>query len=288
MGYRLVNGLGLAEVRWDVAVWGDVLQAEGDALLGDSAPILVVADCADHTPFDVVLTTDGEPIERVCAASGSDSRTVEVSVDALEPSVAVVRRLVSVDGGAAQTSFGTTVDVSFVGLGQHLLRYLLVDAAGCGQEGATVVSLGPDDGSAVGDIPVTVEDRALTVGTDEALDVLLGPARDCHNEPSSGASPLDASPGARSRGSRARERAWWADDGTAVVQWSAASARTGGVSRAVFWSSGGVAHGVGDATIEGDDLPPQVWLQDPTPMDGCRRPRDARIFRVHAVGHLQL
>ena len=265
--YRLVNGLGLAEVRWDAAVSGDIIEAEGDDIFGESPPILVAADCPGHVPFAATVTIEGLPIGRVCASEGVGPTTVEVSVNAVEPSVAVVRRLISLDGGEAQMSLGSAFDVALEGLGEHQLRYLLVDAAGCGQEGRERVWLGPDDGSIVGDVPVVISSGTLRAGSDDVLDVFVGPALDCRDGLAAGRSVharvsrgdlVDAIPTGEGL------EVVLDEDASATLAWSVVSVQTGGVSSLLVWEDGGVAYGQVEQAITGDDLAPQVWTQDPS------------------------
>jgi hypothetical protein len=179
----------------------------------------------------------------------------------------VVRRLISLDGGEAQMSLGSAFDVALEGLGEHQLRYLLVDVAGCGQEGRETVWLGPDDGSIVGDVPVVISSGTLRAGSDDVLDVFVGPALDCRDGLAVGRSLharvsrgelVDAVPTGEGLGVALDE------DATVTLTWSAVSVQTGGVSSLLVWEDEGVAYGRVEQTITGDDLAPQVWTQDPS------------------------
>jgi hypothetical protein len=253
---QLVGGAAQLPYTWTQTGLDSVVTASSPTLSGELSNLDVVASCGDGPT--AAASFAGAPVGRACAAAG-------VAVDAL------LSMAGTTPGANPLVAYRAATDVQLVesdlsgfavpvvGPGRTPVRALAVDASLCADEVETAVWVGPDDGTPVGPLGLTVPAAASLGG---AVSVGLTGAVDCTGAPAVGADVRVRTDrgelvGPTPTGSGLAVTldpfggAIWTLDLTAT--------QTGGLTTLVAEVPSGAARGEATLPVDGDLRGPAVW-----------------------------
>ncbi|MEZ4240852.1 MAG: Ig-like domain-containing protein [Myxococcota bacterium] len=173
----LVSGAGTVAYTWPEASFDEVLDAVAGPYAGTLA-LPVSARCAGPTA-DVQF--GGFPDALGCVDAAGDvvlTADLSGSTAGAQP---IVGYAVSELGGVTVTGATSALDLPLHGTGHHALRALVQDAASCGAEVSAEGWTGPDDGRAVGPVPLSTTAVMPNVFSTVTVDVTG--VTDCARDP---------------------------------------------------------------------------------------------------------
>lgn len=262
----LVNGAATTTFSWTAPALGETLQAVGGGLSGVSAAFDVVSDCGASGPT-AVLDFAGAPSGRACWDEVSESASLAGSLAGTVVGASpLARYATSIAGAPAVVSAGPGLTLIVPSLGENPISALVADQAGCGSVASSTIWAGPDDGNPVGEIPLSVDQPVLAVGSN-ATDIDIVGAFDCTGDPASGGVVRVRSdrgelvgPVPSGTGLEVQLDA----TGSATFALDAFPASTGGTATLVVESVSGGARATETVEFVGDDRLPWVYQQSPT------------------------
>ena len=178
----LVNGVGLGAFTWTEPAFTDTLSADGGGWQGHSPPLAVAQDCGASNPT-VDVSFSGRP-EALSCLDPFDTTTVTADLSAsVQGALPLLGYAAAPVGGIATADLQPQLDVELVGAGVHELAVLVVDTAGCADEGTARAWAGPGGGLPVG--PVPLSSTRSTISEFDTVAVNVVGMTDCSGDPAS-------------------------------------------------------------------------------------------------------
>lgn len=257
----LVNGAGTGWFTWAGPGLGFVVDATTLDVHGASSPMDVVADCGPSGPVPAI-TFGGAATGRACADPSGEPVEVALSfANSSTGGASLLRyRATQAENVASDTP---SFNVPIAGVGEAIVRGLVVDTALCAAETTASVWTGPDDGQPVGSLAVLGPD---TLSLGDAGAYTLADVRDCTGDIASFQQVrVRAQRGVLLGVSASGEGLELTLDGAGAGGFTVDTAGVpeGGPATVLLESRSGGARGVVDLVVSGDDQRPTLWSQTP-------------------------